>query len=412
MKEVSEKKGYKKTKLGWIPKEWEVKRLKQVAKTFSGGTPRSNEKSFFEGKIPFIRSGEINSESTKQFLTEKGLDNSSAKMVSKGDILCALYGANSGEISISKIDGAINQAILCIYQNGKNNYDSIFLMSFLKLEKKAIVAKYLQGGQGNLSAGIINSIKIPIPPLPEQLKIAEILSTWDTAITNTQELIAQLKSRKKGLMQQLLTGQKRLKGFSGEWEEKRLEEFISLTLRPQDKPNSNFLALGLRSHGKGVFHKPNFDPASIAMETLFEVKKDDLVVNITFAWEHAIAIANEIDEGGLVSHRFPTYTFKENISAPLYFRYFVLLPWFKKELGIISPGGAGRNRVMSKKDFPKIEIKIPPFEEQKAISNILNLADIEIKSAENKLTSLQNQKKGLMQQLLTGQKRVLSLITN
>lgn len=204
-------------------------------------------------------------------------------------------------------------------------------------------------------------------------------------------------------MQQLLTGKK---GFNGEWRKSQLKYYIKEELRPVDKPKSSFLALGLRSHGKGIFHKVDFEPNSIAMDTLYKVKENDLIVNITFAWEHAIAIADKKDEGGLVSHRFPTYTFNEKVAFPHFFRYYVLQPRFKYLLNLISPGGAGRNRVMSKKDFPKLEVFVPSLEEQKAIAKVLTTADNEINSQESYLTKLQEQKKGLMQQLLTGQKRV------
>src|SRR5690606_39045470 len=152
-----------------------------------------------------------------------------------------------------------------------------------------------------------------------------------------------------GLAQQLLTGKKRLKGFEKKWKKNPLSDFMDYTPRPIDKPSNSFLSLGVRSHGKGIFHKPDFDPDAIAMETLYEVKENDLVVNITFAWEHAVAIANKEDEGGLVSHRFPTYVFKPDKASPNYFRFLILQPYFKYLLDLISPGGAGRNRVLSKK---------------------------------------------------------------
>jgi len=178
------------------------------------------------------------------------------------------------------------------------------------------------------------------------------------------------------------------------------------TPREVDKPNETFLALGLRSHGKGVFHKPDFDPNAIAMTKLFEVKENDLVVNITFAWEQAIAIASKEDEGGLVSHRFPTYVFNPKTATHLYFKFFVLQSFFKSMLELISPGGAGRNRVMSKKDFLKLEVKVPTIEEQITIAQVLETANQELKSYETKLEALQLQKKGLMQQLLIGKIRV------
>ena len=123
--------GYKDSPLGIIPKEWEVKRLGDFCISFSGGTPRSGTPSYYNGTIPFIRSGEINQDKTELFLSQEGLDNSSAKLVKKGDILYALYGANSGQCSLSKINGVINQAILCI----RPNAHPYFLMSVLQLNK-------------------------------------------------------------------------------------------------------------------------------------------------------------------------------------------------------------------------------------------------------------------------------------
>src|SRR5690606_27621598 len=94
--------------------KWKSSLIDEISQTFSGGTPLTSNKNYYDGSIPFIRSGEIGAERTELFLSEEGLKNSSAKMVSKGDVLLALYGATSGEIAISLLDGAINQAILCI----------------------------------------------------------------------------------------------------------------------------------------------------------------------------------------------------------------------------------------------------------------------------------------------------------
>lgn len=211
--------GYKETKIGVIPKEWDMKKLKDIAQCFSGGTPKAGNDKYYNGNIPFIRSGEIHQKYTALFLSELGLAESSAKIIQKGDLLMALYGANSGDSAISQIDGAINQAILCIRPH---NLLVSFLCPFLELRKEMYIAKYLQGGQGNLSGEIVNNYVIPIPPIEEQQKISEILNIWDKAIEKQTQLIDKLELRKKGLMQQLLTGKKRLPGFSGEWKKVKL----------------------------------------------------------------------------------------------------------------------------------------------------------------------------------------------
>jgi type I restriction enzyme, S subunit len=136
------------------------------------------------------------------------------------------------------------------------------------------------------------------------------------------------------------------------------------------------------------------------------VKKDDLVVNITFAWEGAIAIASQDDEEALVSHRFPTFVFDRSIALPEYVRQVVITPWFIFKMCLVSPGGAGRNRVLNKKDFLKIEIPLPEIDEQTRVANFLGEADREIVLLRKSLETLKQQKKGLMQKLLTGQVRV------
>lgn len=258
-------------------------------------------------------------------------------------------------------------------------------------------------GLPSLSQTNILNIKIPLPPLPEQQKIAEILSTWDKAIQETGLLIKKLEVRNKALAFSLLRGRlinKNSKKIS-------LSKFLTFTPREIEKPTENYLALGIRSHGKGIFHKPDSDPKAISMDKLYEVKENDFIVNITFAWEHAVAIISKKDEGGLVSHRFPTYVIDQKTVSVEFFRHIILQPFFKQMLDNISPGGAGRNRVLSKKDLLKLEISVPSLEEQHSIAAILNTAHQELKQYQEKLKALQQQKKGLMQQLLTGKIRTV-----
>ncbi len=182
--------------------DWEEKRLGDICKTFSGGTPKSGEVRYYEnGTISFIRSGEIHDEKTELFITEEGLNESSARMVYIGDILYALYGATSGEVDISKINGAINQAILCI--RPVNNYEKKFLVEILRYKKEYILRTYLQGGQGNLSAKIIQNLHFDFPCADEQQKIADCLSALDAVIEKQKETLEKWQELKKGLLQQM-----------------------------------------------------------------------------------------------------------------------------------------------------------------------------------------------------------------
>ena len=199
IKGLSEKLFSQEIRFKGFTEKWTEKKLGKLANFYSGGTPLTSKKEYFDGNIPFIRSGEINSNVTEQFINELGLKNSSAKMVEVGDILYALYGATSGEVAISKINGAINQAVLCI-KSQQNHY---FIYSYLFHKKEHIINKYLQGGQGNLSADIVKQIELPIPPLEEQTIIANFLSAIDTKIQTERNILDKYQSQKQYLLQNL-----------------------------------------------------------------------------------------------------------------------------------------------------------------------------------------------------------------
>lgn len=182
--------------------DWEHRKFGDICKTYSGGTPKSGKSSYYDnGTIPFIRSGEIHNDRTELYITEDGINESSAKMVDVGDILYALYGATSGEVDISKINGAINQAILCIKPT--TGFDRKFVVETLRHNKERILRTYLQGGQGNLSAQIIQSQIFNFPCLAEQQRIGEYFSNLDNLITIQQKELDGYKELKKGLLQQM-----------------------------------------------------------------------------------------------------------------------------------------------------------------------------------------------------------------
>ncbi len=179
--------------------EWKPKTIGNSCESFSGGTPSTTNKSFYGGEIPFIRSAEIDKVKTELFLTNEGLENSAAKLVRAGDILVALYGANSGDVALSKINGAINQAILCL----RHETSDRFVYQYLSHKKEWIIATFIQGGQGNLSGEIIKAISLFFPNPSEQEHIADCLSSLDDLITAQTQKIDAIKIHKKGLIQQL-----------------------------------------------------------------------------------------------------------------------------------------------------------------------------------------------------------------
>ncbi|MBW9267384.1 MAG: restriction endonuclease subunit S [Candidatus Thiodiazotropha sp. (ex. Lucinisca nassula)] len=284
--------------------------------------------------------------------------------------------------------------------------DYIFQFMLSELFVRQAVAVSMRTGMPKINREDLNVVWIICPPVIEQERISEKLATWDRAISLTEQLIAAKLEYRKGLMQQLLSEKLRFPWSSEPWKNRTLGELLDPVSRPCPKPTNTYKALSIRSHFKGTFERVVDDPDTVEMDELYIARSGDLIVNITFAWEGAVAIVPEEHDGLLVSHRFPTFRVRPTDIDLDFLRYVIVQPLFKHHLVIISPGGAGRNRVLNKKDFLKLELRVPELEEQKRIGKILSVADNEITLLRQQLTALKEQKKGLMQQLLTGKKRV------
>lgn len=246
-------------------------------------------------------------------------------------------------------------------------------------------------------------LKIGIPTdLKLQNKISDFFQMINKKIQLQLEKIDLLKVQKKGLMQKIYNQKLRFKDENGQdypdWNQVTISDILELNIRPVPKPDKPYIRLGLRSHAKGTFHELVAKPEEVQMDTLYVVKENDLIVNITFAWEQAIAIADVADEGKLVSHRFPTYTFKESHYS-VFYNHFFTTRYMKHCLTNASPGGAGRNRVLNKKAFLGISLSVPNFKEQVKIGNFIHKLDSKISVEEKKLTQFTDQKKSLMQQM-------------
>jgi type I restriction enzyme S subunit len=406
------KEGYKKTKLGWIPEDWRIKQLGDLG-FFTKGKGISKSETTSDG-LQCVRYGELYThydnvfEETISFISEETANTSVE--INRDDILFTCSGEDRKDIGKALAFNGTQPTYaggdLAIFKSDK--FESLFLSSFANSSLGKKQKHSLAQGHSvvHIYSKQLSQLYIPLPSLSEQKAIADCLSTWDAAINKQTQLVAAKQELKKALMQQLLSGKKRLPGFDGEWETNRFDYLLDYTPRPVQKPNTSFTKLGIRSHCKGTFQNIGFEPENIAIDTLYMVKPKDLIVNITFAWEGAVAIVKDKDIGALVSHRFPTYTFKEGISDADFFKQFIKSKRFRYLLELISPGGAGRNRVLSKKELNKLKITIPPYQEQTAIAQVLNAADKEITLLNNQLEQLKAQKRGLMQQLLTGKKRL------
>lgn len=333
-------------------------------------------------------------------------------ILNDGDIVFARTGATVGKTYLyDPKDGTLVFAgFLIRFRTNEEILTSLHLKYFTETKHywDWVKTSSMRSGQPGINAAEYASLKIPLPPLPEQKAIAQVLSTADAAIHKTEKLIAQKELRKKWLMQQLLTGKKRLKGFGGEKHKKVILEEILIPIRNSLVPEEKTLykQIGIRSHGKGIFYKDKVSGKELGNKRVFWIEPDCLVLNIVFAWEQAIAKTTDSEIGMIASHRFPMFKPKEGKLNLDFILYYFKSPRGKQLLENASPGGAGRNKTLGQGEFINQIISLPSYKEQTVIAQVLQAADKEISLIKAKAEKLREQKKGLMQVLLTGKVRL------
>jgi len=377
--------------------EWVRKRFGDISEIIMGQSPDSKSYNF-EGDGEFLIQG--NADIFERKSNPRQWTNEPTKRCQVGDILFTVR-APVGYVAKSVHNACIGRGVCSIRNtaDSEQNFLYQFLLSY-ELKWKRIE----QGSTFTTVSGAdIKKIEIKIPLLSEQQKIASFFTSIDQKIFQLKRKRTLLERYKKGVMQKIFSQEIRFKDDNGQefpmWEKMRLGSFLVQKIREVLKPDKNYSAIGVRSHCKGTFQRVDSDPNKIEMDNLYMVKKDDLVVNITFAWEGAIAIAKAEDDGGLVSHRFPTYVFDEEKVLGMYFRYVFIQKKFRELLELISPGGAGRNRVLNKQDFLKLTCDAPNIEEQTKIANFLSAIDEKINHTLKQINKAEVWKKGLMQQM-------------
>ena len=375
--------------------EWEKCKLSEICTFFSGGTPSSSNKDFYGGNIAFIRSGELHADSTELFITQAGFDSSSAKMVEVGDLLLAMYGATSGDIAVSKIKGAINQAILCI----RTKQNKKFIESVWNKHVSKNLRKYLQGGQGNLSADIVKGISFFFPTLKEQEKIANLVSLLDERIATQNKIIGKLQSLIKGLNDTLyaqhgdevMTSFAELgtsySGLSG----KSAHDFGS------GKPFITYLNV----YSNNVINENDFQYVAIKDgEKQNVVEYGDVLFTLSSETPEEVGIGSVYlgkEKVYLNSFCFGIHITNTKIAFPPYLSYYVSSTAFRK---FIYPYAQGSTRFnLCKADFEKASIKLPTLENQKRIYSILSHIDNKIETERQTLELYNSQKQYLLRQM-------------
>lgn len=404
--------GYKDSPLGIIPKEWEVKRLGDIADITSGTTPlRSNSKYYNNGVIPWVKTTDLNNGTlyeTEEKVSIEAVEKTSLKMLPKGTVLVAMYGGfrQIGRTALLGIDATINQALSALMC--KSSVTSPFVLAWLNCRVnywKRLAASSRK--DPNITGNEVAKFPILIPSKEEQNSIVEVLGLWDTAIEKQSKLIEKLKLRKRALMQQLLTGKKRLPGFSGKWKQVPIKSFAN-EVSNRNVNGINYIVLSCTKYDGLVPSLEYFGK---------QIYSNDLSSYKIIPQGHFAYATNHIEEGsigyqsnyenGLISPMYTVFSTDNKmvddtlLFAVLKSHHLIYLYQSMMEGSINRRGGLRWD------SFSKIKIDLPPLREQKAISAFLKDADKEIELAKEKLASLQSQKRGLMQQLLTGKKRTI-----
>lgn len=385
--------GYKATALGIIPQEWEVKFLGDLLSRCANGL--TYDVSITSGipvtRIETISTGEINYAKVGYIPNESGYE---TFRMQKGDILYSHINSLSqiGKVAYYKGDKEIYHGMNLLLLRANKSLDKQYLYYTLLTDHMRHMAQVIAKpavNQASISTSDLKRVKIAVPPLGEQRKIAEVLGVWDEAIEKQARLIEKLALHKRALMQRLLSAKLRLPGFSEPWEKVKLGDVASI--KTGNKNNEDKIANG---------QYPFFVRSSIVER-----------IN-TYSYDgEAILIPGEGKIGEIIHYINGKFDYHQRVykisdfsNCSGLFLYYYLMYFFGKQ--VINNSVKACVDSLRLSTFTNMTIIHPPISEQTAIAEVLTAADREIELAKEKLERLRRQKRGLMQQLLTGKKRI------
>ena len=403
MKEV--RSGYKRTKVGVIPMEWAVKKLGEIGDSKIGLTYSPDDVVDSKGLLVLrssnIRNGSlvyednvfVNKEVKEELLTKEN------------DILiCARNGSKSligkNALITSKAINLTFGAFMSIYRSEYNKF--LFQMFQTELYKKQISIN-LGATINQITTKNLNDFIFPIPPINEQEKIVEILSTWDSAIEKQEQLIEKKKEFKKGLMQRLLSGEVRFKNFKDDWKTYKVNNLTKQVIN-KNKDGNISLVLSVTNKKGFITQEEQFEKqvASKDLSNYKIVRKGEFAYNPSRINVGSIDLLTKFSEG-LLSPMYIVFKCDEQLLSE-YYNYWIKTNMFKKQMDKYLSGSV--RETLSFEDMGLMKIKLPSMEEQKMIVDLLNNMNTEIELLEKELEALKLQKKGLMQRLLIGEVRV------
>ena len=396
--------GYKDSAVGIIPQEWEIATLGKLVSITSGESP-----SLFNlreiGKYPYIKVEDMNSSEKYQLLSREYTDDERCA-IPKGSIIFPKRGAaiTNNKVRIAACQLYMDSNIMAITPNELVFGDYLyFKITYEQLFKIADTSTIPQ-----INNKHIIPYKICLPPMAEQRKIAEILGVWDEAIEKQSRLIEQLEVRKRALMQRLLTGRVPLLNFITPWQKRRMKDcFEHIT----DTSNGcEYLPMTISARLGLISQKDKFDRviAGDSLKKYTHIQKGDFAYNQGNSNLYEMGCIYRLKEqDAVVPFVYICFRPKQNVIGEFYQHFFINHGLDRQLKRIITSGARGDGLLnVDKTDFFELEIVYPHIAEQKAIAEVLTVADNEIATHRKRLEALRLQKRGLMQQLLTGKTRV------
>jgi type I restriction enzyme S subunit len=402
----------KHTPAGEIPVDWDFVLLDQLSKRGSGHTPSKDFPSYWDGGIKWVSLADSSKldrgfiSETANTISHEGIRRSSAVLHPANTVILS-RDAGVGKSAVLKEPMAVSQHFIA-WTCGKH-LDPWFLYHWLQNEKPFFERMAVGSTIKTIGLGVFKKLGGAFPPLPEQIRIAAILSTWDRAIETLESLIAAKDRRKQALMQQLLTGKKRLPGFEGNWTPMRMNKLLERVFRPiewhEDLP---LVLISIRRRFGGLFRRPDVKGSEYKTQDLHEVRANDFLISKRQVVHGAWALVTSEFEGGHISKEYAIF---DNIAPGLLHMPF--FGWLSQtgrmvRLARVSSTGVHIEKlIFDPKVFLRETISLPPsIEEQIAIATVLDTADRELALHRQNLATLRTQKRGLMQKLLTGKVRV------
>lgn len=409
-------KTYKQTSIGRIPNDWEVKKLGEVSIIQGDYGINASAVEYSDGLPTYLRITDIDEEGNYCDKNKVSVDDVNYKnfILKNNDFVFARTGASVGKTYLhnSKLNGDLVFAgFLIRFRVDEKKIFPYYLKIFTQTNKywNWVNVFSMRSGQPGINSREYCNLQLPLPPLPEQEAIAACLSTWDTAIEKQSQLINALQQRKKALMQQLLTGKKRLlnpknnQPFSHPWKEVKLGEVGNIVTgntpskNNSDYWNGEFNWCTAEDMKDKYVYNTNQKLTDLGKMNARVVKVNSVLV--TCIASIGVNAINKVDCA--FNQQINSITPYENYNTE--FIYYLIE--FSTPI-LLKFAGAGALPMLNKNTFSNIKLKFPPLDEQTAIAEVLSTADEELALQKQLLVQYQQQKKALMQQLLTGKKRL------